>query len=29
MFIDPDGRKAARGDAQRDRFLLLVTAPDR
>src|ERR1700730_11480427 len=27
MFIDPDGRKAARGDAQRDRFLLLVTAP--
>src|ERR1700730_7034031 len=26
MFIDPDGREAARGDAQRDRFLLLVTA---
>ena len=29
MFIDPDGRKAALGDAQRDRFLIFVTAPDR
>ena len=29
MFIDPDGRKAARGDAQRERSFALVTVPDR
>ena len=26
---DPDGRKAARGDAQRERSFALVTVPDR
>ena len=29
VLIDPDGRKPAPGDAQRDRSVLLVTAPDR